>query len=238
VAGGPPRGNAARMATDRLVILAARPAAGYVMHGLTPPLPPDDAAAAYEAGLRDVVALAARERARVEIWYEDAARAGRYFEAEFPHVPRVAQTGGELGKRVRDALAWSFAGEARSAIVLWSDAPTLPDGLLTAALSDLREADVVVGPKEGDGYYLIGVRAAAWSMAEPMLESLPLTERPPYRRMIERAAEVGADLRILPAWYGIDGIEALRRARLDAGPSTHLGRWLAGTAARRYIGDQ
>ena len=226
------------MSADRLVILAARTVAGYVMPGLTPPLPPDDAAAAYEAGLRDVVALAARERARVEIWYEDVARAWKYFETEFPHVPRVAQAAGDLGAKVRDALSWSFAKEARSTIVLWSDAPTLPDDLLTAAFSDLREADVVVGPKQSGGCYLFGVREASWPKAEALLHVMPCATQRSYRAMIEIAAESGADLRILPAWYAIDGIEALRRARHDTGPSTHLGRWLAGDAARRYIGDQ
>ena len=59
------------MAVDRLLIYSKAPIAGRVKTRLTPPLPPDEAAAAYEACLRDVVKLCARERARVELWHAE-----------------------------------------------------------------------------------------------------------------------------------------------------------------------
>ena len=59
------------MALDRLLLFAKAPVSGRVKTRLTPPLPPDEAASLYDACLRDVFALCARERARVELWYDD-----------------------------------------------------------------------------------------------------------------------------------------------------------------------
>lgn len=59
--------------SDRLIVFARRPEAGRVKTRLTPPLSPDAAAEVYEACLRDVLALAAAERARIEIWFEEYA---------------------------------------------------------------------------------------------------------------------------------------------------------------------
>ena len=44
-------------------------------------------------------------------------------------------------------------------MALNSDGPTLPAGHLRQALDQLDQADVVLGPGEDGGYYLIGLRA-------------------------------------------------------------------------------
>src|SRR5690606_23343946 len=129
----------------------------------------DEAASVYEACLRDVLALAARERARIELWYEIEARAREYFEAQFAHLPRAAQVPGGLGDRLHDAFAWSFADEAERTVIVASESATMPDGALTAAFADLREADVVLGPTRSGRPYLVGLRAACWPRAAALL---------------------------------------------------------------------
>jgi len=224
------------MALDRVLIFARRPSARAGAGRLSPPLPLGEAAAVYEACLRDVVALAARERARIEIWYEESRRAREYFAAAFPHLPRVRQVPGPLGDRLHDAFAWSFADEAERVLVLGSEAPALPAGVLGAALDALREADVVLGPARAGGHYLVGVRRAAWPKAAELFRGLPWTGPDALRRVYEAAGEAALALRLLPGSYGIEGIEDLLRARQDLPPSSHLGRWLASRAARRFLG--
>ncbi|HET9985358.1 MAG TPA: TIGR04282 family arsenosugar biosynthesis glycosyltransferase [Longimicrobiales bacterium] len=228
-------GHRPAVAADRLLVFARRPVAGRVKTRLTPPLAPDDAAQLYEACLHDVVATAARERARIEIWYDGGAEAEAYFAREFPLLARAPQAPGSLGERLEDALARSFADGAERVAVVGSDAPTLPLSSIAAAFDDLHEVDAVLGPAADGGYYLVGVRAAGWPRAAALFRSIPWSTDEVLRASGERAAEAGLEIRLLPGWYDLDRAEDLVRAREDADPESHLGRWLAGPDGARYL---
>jgi uncharacterized protein len=212
------------MAADRLLIFCTEPLAGRVKTSLVPPLSPDDAAALYEASLRDVIALAARERARVELWYDTAA-AGSFFEREFPHLTRYAQSGGALGERQRDAFERSFKDQAERVAILASDAPTLPESHLNAAFDDLREAPAVAGPTRSGGCYLVGLQSQAWPRAAALFDGITATDV--LSQTIQRAADSAIELRMLPGWYHLDVEEDLSLVRADAAPNSHVARWLS-----------
>jgi hypothetical protein len=68
------------------------------------------------------------------------------------------QASGALGRRLRTAFAELFGAGASEAILVGSDCPTLHVGVLTDAIGALRRCDLVLGPSEDGGYYLIGMR--------------------------------------------------------------------------------
>lgn len=213
------------MAADRILVFAKRPAAGHVKTRLTPPLPPDEAAAVYEACLRDVIVRAAHERAQVEIWYRDELRAREYFEKELTHLPLHAQAQGDLGARMHDAFARSFADGAERIVIIGSDSPTLPEAIMHAAFDDLREVSLVLGPSVDGGYYLIGIERTAWAGAGPLFHAIGWSGPDVFKTTVERAERAGLSLRLLPGWYDVDTIEDLRRAVIDSRGDSHLCRW-------------
>jgi len=213
------------MAADRILVFAKRPAAGHVKTRLTPPLPPDEAAAVYEACLRDVIGVAARQRAQVEVWYHDDLRAGEYFESELPHLATIAQSEGDLGAKMLDAFRRSFEDGAERVLIIGTDSPTLPETVLNAAFDDLHEADVVVGPSIDGGYYLIGLRATAFERAGSLFDSIAWSGADVFRSTLERIERAGLQSRVLPGWYDVDTIEDLRQALVDAADGSHLCRW-------------
>jgi rSAM/selenodomain-associated transferase 1 len=223
------------MSSDRLLVFARRPAAGRVKTRLSPPLPPDEAAAVYEACLKDVVALAGRDRARVELWYDGGKADEAYFAAHFAMVPRARQATGELGERLEDAFECNFAEGAGRTVIVGSDAPTLPDSSLHSAFDFLAEADVVLGPALDGGYYLVGLRREAWPRAAALFRDIPWSTERVLGVTRDRAAAAGLSVRLLPGWYDIDRPEDLARARADAAPGSHLGQWLDGPEGERYI---
>jgi uncharacterized protein len=226
------------MPADRLLVFGRRPAAGRVKTRLSPPLPPDEAAAVYEACLRDVITHAARERASVELWYAEDGQgddAAAYFAREYPHVRREPQAAGDLGERMRSAFERSFADGATRVVIIGSDAPTVPESVYGAALDDLHEADAVIAPTVDGGYYLIGLAAAAWPRAERVFLGVPWSTERVFPITVERAAEAGLDLRVLPGWYDIDVAADLRRAQADVRPESHLARWLSGAHALGWL---
>jgi uncharacterized protein len=213
------------MAADRILVFAKRPAAGHVKTRLTPPLPPDEAAAVYEACMRDVIAIATRQRAQVEIWYRDDLRAGQYFESELPHLAATVQAEGDLGARMLDAFRRSFDDGAERVLIIGTDSPTLPENVLNAAFDDLHEADVVMGPSVDGGYYLIGLRAEVILRASSLFDSIPWSGKGVFRHTLDRIERARLQLRVLPGWYDVDTIDDLRQAIQDTAEGSHLQRW-------------
>lgn len=213
------------MAADRILVFAKRPVPGRVKTRLTPPLPPDEAANVYEACVRDVIARAARQRARVELWFHDEPRAASWFAEAMPHIASQQQTDGDLGTKMLDAFARSFADGAQRVVIIGSDSPTLPEAVLNAAFDDLHEVDVVIGPSVDGGYYLIGMRNAALGNAGALFEAMTWSNAAVFRSTLERIERTGLEARVLPGWYDVDTIEDLRQALLDTGSDSHLCRW-------------
>lgn len=213
------------MAADRILVFAKRPAAGRVKTRLTPPLPPDEAANVYEACLRDVIALAARQRAQVELWCVDEEHARTWFEKEMPNLPVMAQAAGDLGVKMLDAFERSFADGAERVVIIGSDIPTLPEAVVNAAFDDLHETDVAIGPTVDGGYYLIGMRAEARAKAHVLFERIVWSQPDVFRSTLGRIENAGLSSRVLPGWYDVDTIDDLRQALADAHSESHLCRW-------------
>jgi rSAM/selenodomain-associated transferase 1 len=220
------------MPADRLLIFCKAPLAGRVKTRLSPPLPPDDAASFYEAALRDVIALAGRERGRVELWYDEPAAAG-YFSTAYPHVSSELQGGGGFGERQKDAFARSFEDGAERVVIVMSDSPTLPESHLNAAFDGLRDAPGVIGPTVDGGYYLIGLQQSSWPRAASLFEDISWSSDVVLAETLQRAQQAGVELRVLPGWYDCDRPNDLERVRADALPDSNVGRWFQERAEPR-----
>ncbi|AGB41130.1 hypothetical protein Halha_1182 [Halobacteroides halobius DSM 5150] len=66
-----------------------------------------------------------------------------------------AQQGSNLGDKMYHALDY-VAQKNEKQIILGSDLPTLQPSIILAAIKKLEEQDLVVGPAQDGGYYLLG----------------------------------------------------------------------------------
>jgi hypothetical protein len=124
-------------------------------------------------------------------------------------IPGVRQQGSDLGERLVRALAEAAAGAGAVAAV-GSDHPTIPLELVHRAFAAVETGtDVVLGPAEDGGYYLIALRAGAVSprlftdVAWSTEQVLPAT--------LERCRELGLRVELLPAASDVDTPDDLRR---------------------------
>lgn len=101
----------------------------------------------------------------------------------------------------------------QSAVVLNSDSPTLPTALLVETAEILaRPGDrAVLGPSTDGGYYLLGLKHAHARMFEDVTWS---TERV-AEQTLTRAREIGLEVHVLPAWYDVDDVDALKRLEAE-----------------------
>lgn len=67
------------------------------------------------------------------------------------------QRGDSLGSRMCHAFEHIFAAGYNRAVMLGTDCPDIEGATVVKALRALRSADVVLGPAEDGGYYLIGL---------------------------------------------------------------------------------
>jgi len=71
------------------------------------------------------------------------------------------QQGENLGSRMTHAFEHIFAAGYNRAVMLGTDCPDIEGATIVKALKCLRSADVVLGPAEDGGYYLIGLNEIA-----------------------------------------------------------------------------
>jgi rSAM/selenodomain-associated transferase 1 len=148
--------------------------------------------------------------------------------------PGVRQVGETLGERLYRALA-AAAGEpgVTAVAALGSDHPTLPLALVHRAFECVEAgADVVLGPAEDGGYYLIALStdAAAGAAAPRLFADIAWSTGAVLGETLARCRELGLAVEMLPEASDVDTPEDLRRlaARLadgdpDAGADADLG---------------
>jgi rSAM/selenodomain-associated transferase 1 len=193
---------------NALIVIAKRPSPGQTKTRLTPPLTAAQAAGLYECFLLDTLALV---RSMPEVHPAIAYLPGDardYFAALAPDFELVPQEGAGLGERLDCALTHFLDRGWGRVAIMNSDGPTLPATHLTRAFSALQQgADVVLGPSDDGGYYLIGVTRPAPRLLREVQMSTPRV----LRDTLTLAAEEGLKVELLPSWYDVDGAADLAR---------------------------
>ena len=199
------------MVQTAVVIMAKMPQAGAVKTRLCPPLPPQTAAVLYRAFLLDKIAQVRRlEQANPTIAYTPE-ESRDFFAALAPDFTLIPQQGADLGERLANSFAQCFAAGYTGVLAIDSDTPTLPTDFLQQAVHLIAtpQTEVVIGPTEDGGYYLIGLRALHRELFADMAWSTAAVV--PQTR--QRAAAKGLQIAWLPPWFDIDTVEDLQRLR-------------------------
>ena len=214
-----------------LIVVAKRPANGQTKTRLTPPLSPDQAVALYTCMLLDTLDMMTQVGDVRHILAYAPDDAEPYFRAiaplQFHFHPQIGQT---LGERLHHILSHCLANGCRQAVVMDSDSPTLPAALLRAAFEQLDDSavDVVLGPCDDGGYYLIGLKQPFASLFDVIMSTPHV-----LADTVAAAERVGLRVALLPVWYDVDTAQEVRRLRaeLAANPAAHAPRtrgWLEG----------
>lgn len=69
------------------------------------------------------------------------------------------QCRGDLGQKLSHAFEQGFAAGLQRILIVGSDCPGIKEEHILQALAQLKTHDVVLGPAEDGGYYLIGLKA-------------------------------------------------------------------------------
>ena len=131
----------------------------------------------------------------------------------FPPRFRCAiQEGNNLGDRMGAAFARAFASGARRVVTFGSDSPTLPPAIPGPAFRALADCDLVVGPAEDGGYYLIGCRRFDPRLFQGVEWSTPRT----CEQTLANAARLEYKTTLLERWFDLDDWSDVERLLQEA----------------------
>lgn len=199
------------MMDKALIVMAKRPYPGQTKTRLSLNLSLIDAAELYECFLYDVLALASSlDHIDLIIAYAPAEESAEaYFRnlaPEYLHLPQIGRT---LGERLNHVLTQGLLMGYQQVVAVNSDSPTLPRTYLEQAFNLLADpnTDLVLGPCEDGGYYLIG-----WKRPHSRLvREVQMSTDHVLQDTLAIAAEENLAVSLLPSWYDVDEPEELAR---------------------------
>ncbi len=221
------------MELAQLAVFVRPPTAGKVKTRLAGLFGDRGAAELYHAFVEDTLRMCSRLRAagRIDVTLWSAGPedkivsdwAGRF------DAPARLQPEGDLGVKLGAAFDEGLRCYER-VVIIGSDAPTLPIGLIGAALASLEDAPMVLGPANDGGYYAIGASQSVRPSFERVRWSTPDALQDTVTANVKR------NVALLAPWYDIDEPEDLDilRAHLSVDPKAApaTARQLAALAQR------
>ena len=196
------------MSRRALLIMAKAPKAGQTKTRLSPPLSLEQAAELYACFLQDVTDRVAT-LADVDPFFAVAPAGARsYFDQLKAEFGFIVQEGTNLGDRLAHVLGQTLAAGYDQVCAINSDGPTLPVDYLQQAYAWLDDPaiDMVLGPCDDGGYYLIGWKQRHDAVVKEVQMSTPQV----LADTLAIARREGLSVQLLPVWFDVD-----ERADLD-----------------------
>src|SRR5215813_8653911 len=197
--------------------MAKAPLEGEVKTRLSGALNPEEVRRLYVAFLSDTFALMEevmeeREELSLALCYTPEGEEEAFEEVEREGSLMFPQRGENLGERLTNCFADLFAMGFESVVVIGADTPTLPGEYVFDAFECFEtDDDVVIGPAEDGGYYLVGMR----KLHKRIFEDIPWGGDGVLDATMDRARDAELNLVLLPEWYDVDTPEDFERLKRE-----------------------
>jgi rSAM/selenodomain-associated transferase 1 len=182
-----------------MAIMMKAPRAGGVKTRLEPAYRPEAIVALYRALVEDTIDLArlarvptvvvcpAGDEAEIVEWLSDG-------------VAVVPQRGSGLAAGLFSTFEQLCGASGRHVVAFNADSPHLPATVLESAFAALATQDLVVGPCDDGGYYLVGAKQPH----DELFEAASMGEGSACEALLARAARLGLRTSLMAEHYDID----------------------------------
>ena len=215
-----------------LLVFAKTPKPGKVKTRLLAAVSAEVAAALHAACIADTLRLARKMRGC------DAFLFGGGGTSYFRKLVRergigargrvLPQRGAELGARMENAFQKCFAMGYREVVVIGTDTPWMGVERVRRAFAVLKTSDVVIGPAEDGGYYLLGMRR----MVKEIFRGIPWSTERVLELTLKKIAALKLRKRLLRRDFDLDRPEDLERATEMLKRRRQVAPGLAGTIGK------
>lgn len=201
------------MRTDRLalVIMARYPQVGTTKTRLARAIGSEETVRLYRAFLTDLAHTFARREYNLHwayspAWVDYQAFITTLAPSLTEYTTCFPQQGTDLGARLRHAFQWTRERGFGRTIVIGSDSPHMQREIIARAEIALDEADVVLGPADDGGYYLIAMR-----QPYEVFSGIPMSTSVVTRMTIEMAQRQGLTVQLIESLFDVDELPDLLR---------------------------
>lgn len=205
---------------DALVIAAKAPVQGKVKTRLFTFLTPQEATDLYESILLDILDRVSGIEGveRFVAFYPEEGRS--YFEDKGLRIGfgLIEQRGEDLGERLKSVFQTLFDEGFSRIVIIGSDSPTLPLEYIKNAFDRLKQYQVVIGPCDDGGYYLIGLNSPLYDL----FEGIKWGGSDVFKSTCSKARLSDYSLYILPGWYDVDLKDDLNRLSKELETEHHV----------------
>lgn len=196
------------MPRTALVIYTKYPDPGKVKTRLAKDIGDKLAASVHQAILSDLVSVHSNQSYDLLLCIsppEDETR----FATLFPSTTIIHQSGGDLGRRLWNTTR-QLLGQYDNVVIIGSDCPMIAPEDIKESAELLGNADVVLGPADDGGYYLVALKQAhdifegiEWSTPQVLVQTM-------QRIAEKKLCSTKIDIR-----YDVDTLSDLERLRKD-----------------------
>jgi rSAM/selenodomain-associated transferase 1 len=181
------------------------PEYGNVKQRLAAQIGHDEALKAYSSMLYDTITNVSRLKG-VDIYgfYEGKVSQQANILERFDALP---QQGKDLGERMLNAVSQLLKMGYNKVILIGSDSPDIPLKVIYKAIRKLDCHDIVVGPSEDGGYYLLGMKR----LLPAVFKDISWGTSAVMSSTLENIKKAKLSVSLLPQWYDIDNLKGLNR---------------------------
>jgi uncharacterized protein len=199
------------MPDTALVIMARYPQVGTTKTRLARTFGDEETADLYKAFLTDLAEKFAGQACDLYWAYTPAEVDYLSFVATLAptlieHMHAFPQQGINFGARLHHTFQWAHSRGYQRTIVIGSDSPQIGLDVIIQAQKALDRADVVLGPADDGGYYLIAMR-----QPHDVFSNIPMSTSVVARMTIELAQNQGLKVHTLRNLFDIDELPDLMR---------------------------
>lgn len=149
--------SAAVPVNRHLIIFARHPELGRVKTRLAAGIGAEAALTVYQELLAHTRAATEALAAHKSVWLAEVPRAPLTGPDPWDGYQQQLQFPGDLGTKMLTAFAQAFSQGVSAALIIGTDCPGLSAEVLEQAYAALATHDIVIGPAEDGGYYLLGM---------------------------------------------------------------------------------
>ena len=200
---------------NALAVFAKTPVPGRVKTRVIPPLTLDEAVRVAWICLGETVrrVLPSQHVAESFLFLDGTPSPEIRYLASERRLTILPQSEGDLGVRLSAAFGALRARGAERIVAIGTDTPHLDPDLVVESFEALGRHDLVIGPAEDGGYYLIGLRGPA----DGIFEKIAWGTHTVLDTTLQHARILRKSVGMLPAIYDIDDAATLRRAAREYG---------------------
>ncbi len=124
---------------------------------------------------------------------------------------KYLQSEGNIGDRMKDAIKQAFEQGAGKVVLIGSDTPEIDEIIIGKAFRSLDAHDIILGPANDGGYYLIGMKHPIAKLFDGKQWGGNLV----MQETLQEIKELHLSYKLLPELIDIDTLEDLNKSGFD-----------------------